>query len=57
VSDTVEHGKKDFAVYVCEKVHGKENNAVIIRNAHGKGLAHGKDTKKHTAKELHTAKR
>jgi hypothetical protein len=69
VLNTAEHGKNDFVVYVYEKVHGKENNTVITRNTHGKGLAHGKETKKHTAKnytrqrdkkthgkELHTAK-
>jgi hypothetical protein len=44
VSNTAEHGKKAFAVYICEKVHGKENNTVITRNAHGEGLTHGKET-------------
>jgi hypothetical protein len=50
VLNTAEHSEKDFAVCVCEKAHGKENNTVITKNTHGKDLRHGKETKKHTVK-------
>jgi hypothetical protein len=69
VSNTAEHGKEDFAVYVCEKAHIKENNRVITSNTHGKDFTHGKEIKEHTVKnctrqrakkthgkKLHTAK-
>jgi hypothetical protein len=42
--------KNSFAVFVCEKQHGKEINTVITTDTHGKRKEHDAHLKKHTAK-------